>query len=162
MSLRRVSLAAGAQAGTHRIESRIVGVTDGATITLLDAERRQHKIRLDGIDAPELGRPFGRAAKQHMADLVANREAVAKCHKTDRYGRNVCRVLVDGADPGLEQIRAGMAWYFRRYANKLPRDRRERYSGAEAQVREARHGLWADAEPVPPWEWRKPPAAATR
>ena len=67
------------------------------TITLLDVDNRQHKIRLAGIDAPELGQPFGRASKQHLSELLANREAVAECGKTDRYRREVCRVLVGGA-----------------------------------------------------------------
>lgn len=149
-----VGLAAGTHAGTHQIEGRIVGVHDGDTITLLDAENRQHKIRLDGIDAPELGQPFGRASKQHLAEMLANREALAECHKTDRYRRGVCRVMVGGADAGLEQIRAGMAWYFRRYAKELPADRRQEYANAEAQARAARPGLWADLDPAPPWEWR--------
>lgn len=81
-------------ATAETIEGRIVGVTDGDTITLLDVDSRQHKIRLDGIDAPESGQPFGRAAKQHLAELLANREAVAECSKTDRNRREVCRVLV--------------------------------------------------------------------
>ena len=85
-----------------------MGVTDGDTITLLDVGNRQHKIRLDGIDAPESGQPFGRASKQHLAKLLANREAVAECSKTDRYRREVCRVLIGGADAGLEQVRAGL------------------------------------------------------
>ena len=86
--------------------------------------------------------------------LLANREAVAECIKTDRYGRQVCRVLVGGADAGLEQIQAGMAWYFRRYAKELPPDRREQYADMEAQAKGERRGLWADAEPTPPWDWR--------
>lgn len=147
-------LAGGTQAGTHQIEGLVVGVHDGDTITLLDVEHRQHKIRLDGIDAPELGQPFGRVAKQRLADLVADRNVVAECHKADRYGREVCRVLVGGADAGLEQIRSGMAWFFRRYAKELPPDRRERYDDAEGQAKGERRGLWADGEPVPPWEWR--------
>ena len=106
--------------GTHQIEGRIVGVTDGDTITLLDVDNRQHKIRLDGIDAPESGQPFGRASKQHLAELLANREAVAECSKIDRYRREVCRVLVGGADAGLEQVRADLAWFFSRYAKELP------------------------------------------
>jgi endonuclease YncB( thermonuclease family) len=101
-----VGLVGGTEAGTHQLEGRIVGVTDGDTITLLDADDRQHKIRLDGIDAPELGQPFGRASKQHLAELLANREAVAECSKTDRYRRGVVRVLTIGADAGLEQVRA--------------------------------------------------------
>ena len=136
-----VGLVASTHAGTHQIEGRIVGVTDGDTITLLDADHRQHKIRLDGIDAPESGQPFGRALKQHLAELVANREAVAACGKIDRYRREVCRVLVGGADAGLEQIRAGMAWYFRRYAKELPPDRRQQYAEMEAQAKEERRGL---------------------
>jgi endonuclease YncB( thermonuclease family) len=73
--------------GGHSIEGRIVGVHDGDTITLLDAEHHRHKIRLDGIDAPELGQPFGGASNKHLAGLPSNREAVAECGKTDRYGR---------------------------------------------------------------------------
>lgn len=145
---------AGTHAGTHQIKGRIVGVHDGDTITLLDVDNRQHKIRLDGIDAPELGQPFGRASKQHLAELLANREAVAECSKTDRYRREVCRVLVGGADAGLEQVRAGLAWFFKRYAKELPPDRRQQYAGMEAQAKAERRGLWADAEQVAPWYWR--------
>ena len=149
-----VSLVASTHAGTRAIEGRVVGVHDGDTITLLDAERRRHKIRLDGIDAPELGQPFGRASKQRLAGLVFNREAVAECSKVDRFGRQVCRVLVGGADAGLEQVRAGLAWLFRRYSKKLPPDRRQQYADMEAQAKGERRGLWADAEPVAPWDWR--------
>jgi endonuclease YncB( thermonuclease family) len=155
-SLCLVGLVASTHAGTHTIEGRIVGVTDGDTITLLDADKRQHKIRLDGIDAPESGQPFGRASKRNLSDLAFNQGAVAECSKVDRYGREVCRVLVDGADVCLAQIQAGMAWYFRRYAKELPPDRREQYADAEAQAKTERRGLWGDAAPVPPWEWRRP------
>jgi len=78
----------------HQIEGRIVGVHGGDSITLLDVNNRQHKIRLVGIDAPELGQPFGRASKQHLAELLARREAVAECSKIDRFRRRVCRVMV--------------------------------------------------------------------
>ena len=149
-----VGLVASTHAGTHTIEGRIVGVSDGDSITLLDAENRQHKIRLDGIDAPESGQPFGRASKKHLAELLANRQAVAECSKIDRYRREVCRVLVGGADAGLEQVRAGLAWFFRRYAKELPPDRRQQYADTEAQAKAEQRGLWADAEPVPPWDWR--------
>ena len=148
------AVVSGTHAGTHQIEGRIVRVTDGDTITLLDAENRQHKIRLDGIDAPESGQPFGGASKRNLADLVANREVVAECGKTDRYRREVCRVLVGGVDAGLEQVRAGMAWYFRRYAKELPPDRRQQYADMEVQAQAERRGLWADAEPMAPWDWR--------
>lgn len=152
-----VGLVAGTQARTHQIEGAVVGVHDGDTVTLLDADHRQHKIRLDGIDAPELGQPFGRASKQHLAELAAHQQARAECHKTDHYGREVCRVLVGGNDAGQEQIRAGMAWFFRRYAHELPPYRRQQYADTEAQARAGGRGLWADDEPVPPWTWRAKP-----
>jgi endonuclease YncB( thermonuclease family) len=138
------------------IEGRIVGITDGDTITLLDADKRQRKIRLDGIDAPESGQPFGGASKRNLSDLAFNQDAVAECSKRDRYGREVCRVLVDGADVCLAQIQAGMAWLFTRHAKELPPDRREQYADAEAQAKADRRGLWTGAAPVPPWEWRRP------
>ena len=149
-----IGLVGSTHAGTHQIKGRIVGIHDGDSITLLDADNRQHKIRLDGIDAPELGQSFGRASKQHLARLVVNREALAECSKVDRYRRNVCRVLVGGADVGLAQVRAGMAWYFRRYAKDLTPDRRQQHAEAEDQAQAERRGLWADAEPIPPWAWR--------
>ena len=137
-------------------------VTDGDTITLLDVENRQHKIRLDGIDAPELGQPFGRASKQHLAELLASREAAAECSKIGRYRREVCRVMVGGADAGLAQVRAKMAWFFRRYAKELPRDRHQQHADAEAQARADRRGLWANADPVPPWDWRAERSSARK
>ncbi len=149
----------GIVANTHAdvvtIKGYVVGVHDGDSITLLDANKRQHKIRLAGIDAPELGQPFGRASKQHLAELLANRDAVAECSKIDRYRRDVCRVVVGGVDAGLEQLRAGMAWFFRRYDKELPSDRRTLYAEAEAQAQSELRGLWAVAEPVPPWSWRR-------
>ena len=81
-------------------------------------------------------------------------EVVAECGKTDRYGREVCRVLVGGVDAGLEQVRGGLAWFFRRYAKELPPDRRQPYADTEAEARADRRGLWADGEPVAPWDWR--------
>ena len=113
------------------MESRIVGVHDGDTITLLDAAKHQHKIRLYWIDAPERRQRFGCASQRHLAELLASREAVAECSKIELYQREVCRVPVDGADAGLEQIRAGMAWYFRRYGMELPLDQRQQYAESE-------------------------------
>ena len=109
-----VSLVASTHAGTHQIEGRIVGVHDGDTITLLDAESRQLKIRLDGIDAPELGQPFGRASKQHLDKLLANSEAMAGRSKTDRNRREVCCVLIGGAAAGVVQVRVELTQHPRR------------------------------------------------
>jgi len=138
----------------------VVGVTDGDTITLLDDDKRQHKIRLDGIDAPESAQPFGNRAKQSLSALAFDRRAQANCPKTDRYGRQVCRVLVGGVDVGLEQVRRGMAWHFKRYEREQSEQERAAYAAAEDEARQAGRGLWRDRMPVPPWEWRRAAKAA--
>jgi endonuclease YncB( thermonuclease family) len=136
------------------ITGRVVSVHDGDTLAVLDATKVQHKIRLSGIDAPELGQPFGQASRQNLARLAFKRDARADCPKRDRYGRAVCRVLVDGRDVSLEQLRDGMAWHFKRYEHEQPAHERELYGGTEDAARAQRNGLWRDREPVAPWAWR--------
>jgi len=136
------------------LSGRVIAIADGDTLTLLDASKTQHRIRLDGIDAPESGQPFGNRSTQALSDLVIRKEARASCPKTDRYGRQVCQVKVGGVDVGLEQIRRGMAWHFKRYTTEQSSEDRSIYSAAELEARKAKRGLWRDPEPVPPWEWR--------
>jgi endonuclease YncB( thermonuclease family) len=137
------------------IQGRVVGVADGDTLTLLDNNRQQHRIRLAGIDAPEKAQPFGQRSKQHLTELAFGKEAKADCYKIDRYDRDVCTVYVNGQDVGLAQLDAGLAWWYRKYApEQLPRDRID-YEAAEDRAAADRAGLWQDANPVPPWEWRR-------
>ncbi len=137
------------------IEGRVVGVSDGDTITLLDSSKTQHKIRLQGIDAPEATQAFGQASKRHLSNLVFNRDVTAECGKTDKYKRQVCVVMVSGQDANLAQVKAGMAWWYRAYDKEQIPEHRVQYQGAEMDAQRQRLGLWRDAEPVPPWEWRK-------
>lgn len=135
----------------------IVGVADGDTVTLLDASKTQHRIRLDGIDAPERTQPHGQRARQSLAQLAHGRAAHADCPKIDRYGRAVCRVTVDGVDVGLEQIRRGLAWHYVKYAHEQrPTDRAD-YARAESSARSAHAGLWSFGDPTPPWDYRRMP-----
>ena len=137
------------------VQGRVVFVTDGDTITLLDGSRQQHKIRLAGIDAPEKGQAFGQRSKQHLADLAFGKDAKADCYKVDRYGRDVCTVYVNGQDVGLAQLDAGLAWWYRKYAHEQPPKERTDYESAEDRAAADRVGLWQDANPMPPWEWRR-------
>jgi endonuclease YncB( thermonuclease family) len=97
-----------AVAGSWVVEGRVVGVSDGDTITVLDDAKVQHRVRFAGIDAPEKGQAFGNASKESLSRLVFNKRIAARCHKRDRYGREVCAVFVGTSDVGLEQVRAGM------------------------------------------------------
>ncbi len=148
-------LASLGHAGQLELEGEIVAVHDGDTVMLLDAGRAQHRVRLAGIDAPEHGQPFGATAKDALARLVHGRRVAARCHKRDRYGREVCSLFVEARDVGLEQIRNGLAWWYREYAREQTVADRASYAAAEAEARSAGRGLWRDPRPQAPWAWRR-------
>jgi len=146
------------------IEGLVVGVSDGDTITVFDSAKTQHKIRLAGIDAPESKQPFGQASKKRLSDLVFNKDVRVEWRKRDRYGRIVGKVLVQPPDcptcqqtrdAGLAQIEAGLAWWYREYRREQSLEDQGYYEYAEFDAQARRIGLWVDASPMPPWEWRK-------
>lgn len=136
------------------LSGRIVGISDGDTVTLLDAHNQQHKIRLAGIDAPEKSQAFGQRSKENLSQLVFDRTVQVDGNKTDRYGRFLGKIIVNGKDANLEQIRTGMAWHYKQYQNEQSPPDRRLYADAENQARQHRVGLWADGTPQPPWEFR--------
>ncbi|CAG1004641.1 Endonuclease YhcR [Methylophilaceae bacterium] len=137
------------------LQGRVVGVSDGDTVTLLDDSNTQFKIRLMGIDAPEKKQAFGSRSKESLSALVFNKQVIVEYNKKDKYGRTVGKILVDGVDANLEQIKAGLAWHYKKYQKEQSLDDRSIYAQAEEQARAERRGLWLDAEPTPPWDWRK-------
>ena len=137
------------------LSGTVVGVHDGDTVTVLDATKTQHKIRLAGIDAPELSQAFGQVSRQHLADQIAGRTVVIEWTKRDKYQRLVGKVLLAGRDINITQIEAGLAWHYKKYATEQSPKDRQRYTRAEEQARASRLGLWRDSHPVPPWEYRK-------
>lgn len=141
--------AGSAQAYTEARLYRVVGVADGDTLTAFAPGQRQLKCRLYGIDAPEKRQAFGQASKMSLAELTFGREAEIEIVDRDRYGRSVCRIAVGGRDINREQIARGMAWMYRQYA------RDQDYSEAELIARTRRIGIWREAEPTPPWAFRK-------
>ena len=136
------------------IRGKVVGVSDGDTITVLDVARVQHKIRLMGIDAPEKAQAFGQRSKEHLSNLVFAKQVTVKSDKVDKYGRTVGKVIVDGKDANLEQIRAGLAWHYKEYQKEQSQVDRVAYASAEAMAKGQKFGLWVDQKPMPPWEWR--------
>lgn len=161
-----VALAALLSNSAAALEGVVVSVSDGDTIIVLDETRRQHKIRLVGIDAPEKAQPYGNRSKQNLAALVFQRQVTVDWQKRDKYKRILGKVFV--AEPGcsapacprtmdanLAQVKAGFAWWYREYAQEQPPQDRDQYQHAELQAKSARDGLWRDPMPQPPWEWRK-------
>jgi len=139
-----LTLASCAAADTDVFDARVVGVTDGDTITVLDSNKQQHKIRFNGIDAAEKCQPFGTRSTQNVGRYVARKDVRLDC---PRCGKTL--------DVGLAQITDGMAWWFRRYADEQTPEDQGRYESAEDEARLRKRSLWADDNPVPPWEWRR-------
>ena len=137
------------------LTGRVVGIADGDTLTLLDATKTQHKIRLAGIDSPEKGQAFGEHCKKSLSDLVYDRVVAVESSKFDRYGRQIGKVFVDSGDVNLEQILRGCGWHYKKYQNEQSLEDRLAYNAAEVSARAGRVGLWTDRAPVAPWEWRK-------
>jgi endonuclease YncB( thermonuclease family) len=134
---------------------RVVRIEDGDTISVLDDANRNYKIRLQGIDAPEGGQAFGDRSRQNLADEVFGKQVSVEWSKRDQYGRIVGKVLVDGRDVCLEQIRAGLAWHYKYYQNEQSAEDRKMYADAEEEARTEKRGLWVDGDPTPPWEFRR-------
>jgi endonuclease YncB( thermonuclease family) len=133
----------------------VVSVSDGDTLTVLDESKTQHKVRLLGIDAPERGQAFGTVSRQNLAALTFQKPVVVEWEKKDRFGRIVGKVQVGGLDVNLQQIDQGLAWHFKAYQKDQHPEDRQRYAKAEVTARAASVGLWADKDPVPPWEFRR-------
>ncbi len=142
-------------AAADTLTGKVIKVADGDSITILDSTNTQHRVRLQGIDAPERKQAFGNASRKQLASLVAGKTVTVKWDKRDRYGRIVGFVIVDGHNVNLVQVKAGMAWFYRYYQRELSPEDRGRYATAENQARTDRLGLWQDKNPMPPWEYRK-------
>lgn len=137
------------------LTGRVVGIADGDTLTLLDTTNTQHKIRLAGIDSPEKSQPFGQHCKKSLSYLAYDRVVKVESNKLDRYGRVIGKVWVENRDVNLDQIRRGCGWHYKKYQNEQSHDDRLSYNSAEESARTSRVGLWADDNPVPPWDWRQ-------
>jgi endonuclease YncB( thermonuclease family) len=156
-------LLASQAATAETLRGRVIGISDGATLTVL-VEKREVKVRIKSIDAPEKGQPFAQESKKSLATIAFQKRARLECHKKDQYGRSVCKVWVQPTDcpkcgqildVGLVQVIAGMAWWARRFIKEQTLDDRWRYESYEDEARLRKIGLWSDPAPIPPWEWRR-------
>lgn len=123
----------------------VVNVHDGDTLTLDDGRT----IRLAGIDAPEIGQPYGEQSRDELKRMI-KRDVRIVPTTTDRYGRTVADIYVGNRCVNREMVHRGAAWWFRRYA---PKDHCMRE--LEASARKHKRGLWRAPDVVAPWDWRK-------
>lgn len=136
-------------ANARSFTGKVVKVSDGDTIQVMH-EGKAEKVRLAGIDCPESKQPFGQAAKRFVLDIAAQKTVTVLVETTDRYGRTVGEVILpDGRNLNQELVRAGYAWWYRKYSSDST------LGELEEKARAARIGLWGDLVPVPPWDWRR-------
>ena len=144
-----LSLILSLSVGANELTGRVVRVADGDTITVLDGSNTQHKVRLNRIDAPESGQAFGNVSKKHLSSMVAGKEVKVYWEKTDKYGRILGDITCCSTNVNLQMVKEGLAWHFKFY------DKTPEYAEAEKAAREKKLGLWADPNPVEPYQFRK-------
>lgn len=146
------------------LHGKVVGVSDGDTITVLAEGNKPEKIRLMGIDAPEKRQPYGEKSKLNLSRLVFGKIVEVNWSHKDRYGRIIGKVLFPQGncsskcptlDAGLSQIEAGFAWHYKQYQSEQTANDRIVYSNAERKARQERVGLWTEVNPTPPWSYRR-------
>jgi endonuclease YncB( thermonuclease family) len=137
-------------ATSYAWQGKVVGVSDGDTITVMH-EGKGEKIRLYGVDTPEKGQDFGQRAKKFTSDLVFGKIVEVDPVATDRYGRTVGHVFMNGLSLNQELIKSGYAWVYKQYCTK---PECQGWDKLEAQARDKKLGLWSMPNPIPPWEFR--------
>ena len=131
------------------IIGKVVGISDGDTITIIDTSNSRYRIRLDRIDAPERRQPFGEKSKQYLSSLIFGKQVKIEYQKKDRYGRILGVVFCDNQEINLVMVQHGMAWHYSYY------DKTEHYAVAEREARRKKIGLWGDPNPINPYDFRK-------
>ena len=145
---------AGYSAEAYQIAGIVTRVIDGDTVQLAvgDAEK---SVRLLGIDAPEIRQDYGVESRAYLNKLVGSRNVQMECIGSDRYKREICKIVFKGADINLRMINSGMAWHYKRYSGNQSASDRLKYSKAEESAKVGREGLWSQEIVVAPWDFRK-------
>ncbi|MFZ1829220.1 MAG: thermonuclease family protein [Candidatus Competibacteraceae bacterium] len=140
-------LVIGVPVSAETLLGQVVGIQDGDTLTVRVAGQ-SIKVRLAGIDAPERDQPFGQKSRQSLSRMAFNQTVSVAVQKIDDYGRTIGTVTIAGLNVEAEQVRGGLAWVYRQYSHD------SQLLALEMEARAARRGLWVDANPTPPWDWR--------
>ncbi|MDL2315166.1 thermonuclease family protein [Bacteroidales bacterium OttesenSCG-928-C19] len=134
----------------NTITGKVVSVADGDTFTLLTDEKKQIKIRLNGVDCPEKRQDFGERAKRHTSDFIFGKNVIVEIKDIDHYGRVVGIVtLSSGENLNESLLENGLAWHYKQYDNS------KKYADLETQARKNKRGLWSSKNAVEPWNFRK-------
>ena len=142
--------------------AQVVRIVDGDTIQVIDSNGIKFKIRLLGIDTPELKQCFGYESSLSLKKIIDGKSVIIiskpeknKPYTLGRYKRIIGKIILNGKDINLEMVQKGMAWHYKKYIKSQNVEDRQSYNNAEQDARLNKIGLWSDVNPVAPWEWRK-------
>ena len=144
--MKSILLLAMLYASLFALSGKVISIHDGDTITVLQG-KQQIKVRLFGIDAPELKQPYGKKSKQFLANLIAGKVVEVEKNGKDRYKRTIGSIYLNDKDINAQMVENGYAWAYRKFSKK--------YTAQESKAKSQRLGLWRDKEPIPAWEWRR-------
>ena len=136
------------------LPGKVIRVVDGDTVYVLDSKKKQHKIRMAGIDAPEKGQPYSKAATKYLKTLVAGKDVCIEWYKKDRYKRLIGVVLYNNQDVNYQMVLKGYAWHFKKYQKEQKPADRTLYAKAQTNSRLSVIGLWQEPDPIKPGDWR--------
>jgi len=143
-----------AAAYADTLTGKVIHIADGDTVTII-ANNSQHRIRLLGIDAPEKTQAYGKQSRVALNRAINGKYVTVEWNKRDDYGRIIGKVVYNGIDINLQQIQKGMAWHYTYFEREQEPEDRSRYAQAEYQAQRDKLGLWQDAKPTPPWQYRR-------
>lgn len=133
---------------SQSLTGKVIAIADGDTIRVLDSSNQQHKIRLFEIDAPETGQAFGTKSREALGSKLHDKTVRIEWKERDQYDRIHGKVYIDDRWINREMVADGWAWHYKHYSKS------KELADAEIAARNQRIGLWADAHPVPPWQYR--------
>lgn len=133
----------------YAAEISVTNIHDGDTITAKSKNGRKIKIRLFGIDAPELAQPYGETSRRHLIKLIKDKKISYKTEYKDTYGRTVAELFADNQSLNTAMVNDGYAWHYKHFSKS------KTLAKAEQTARKNRSGLWKDQNPTPPWDFRK-------
>lgn len=139
---------------SKELKGKVVSIADGDTVIIVVADnstksKKQYRIRLNDIDAPESKQAFGNKSKENLKNYIYQKDVVVKHESTDKYGRILGTIYYQGKDINLQQVKDGYAWVYRHYSKK------QDYIKEEEKARQERKGLWADKNPINPYDFRR-------
>jgi endonuclease YncB( thermonuclease family) len=148
---------AGAQRAEESLQAKVISYGSASAFAVLDDREKLRRVKLTGVDAPERRQPFGLQAQQLASDYLGGGAVTITVDSVDQEQRIYGRIAVDGRDLGLLLLEAGLAWCDPADHAILPSGMRSAYRQACGQARAQHRGLWSNAHPIPPWEYRKVP-----